>query len=586
MSTILIPAETSCAPDKRPDSPFHDLVSLPRAELAATRGQPAAERRRLTERFVDLFQWEAMRPLLPLCLGALPDVPDWQPRRCRSHYTWLPPDDIQSVDDFEGLDDFDLVLRLFDFSAWRPILAQRFASQLGPPPFDPVSIGLGVLLARWRGWSWPVLVTELHSPERGQGYCQRLGFDPADLPSASTFRMAVNNTAALTFRQWADSLTLGLMAYGIMPTRSTFPGDSPERGVSIATDSQLVAARSRMRCRYQRSACFLPPQERTCAARADGKRGCQCDTDACATRCRYTTRRDVEARYVYYSGSNQPTAPHAKQEPASDKQTTRGKHHFGYKAKTFNIVDDRLFTFWSLSGPFVAANRNDHLQTVSGLKLLRQRFPDLLIGELVADAGEGTDEVLCFVHRDLKALRTIKLRHAAGDDDVLTCLKRGYDDQGIPLCPYGYRLNFNGHDYARHTSKWVCHQRCRQRDQPDVAHQPVAEGQAAALPQPTDPSPCPYRDPAQPLGYIVTVGPSLPDGNVRLARDLRVGGSTWTLRVGRLSYAESRNATQAHRQLKRSPWYGQDNAAKATCLNDILSNALNVARFAREATGG
>ena len=73
-------------------------------------------------------------------------------------------------DAWQGLDDFDLILRLFDFSAWRPILGQRLTSQYGPPPFNPVSLGLSWLLARSRGWSWPQLVTELHSGERGQGY--------------------------------------------------------------------------------------------------------------------------------------------------------------------------------------------------------------------------------------------------------------------------------------------------------------------------------------------------------------------------------------------------------------------------------
>jgi hypothetical protein len=99
----------------------------------------------------------------------------------------LPPEENL---DLSGLNDFDLLLRLFDFSAWRPYLAQRFRSQLGPPPFDPVSIGLCFLLSRWRGWGWGELLTELHSPERGRGDCRRLGFDPQDLPCASTLRMA------------------------------------------------------------------------------------------------------------------------------------------------------------------------------------------------------------------------------------------------------------------------------------------------------------------------------------------------------------------------------------------------------------
>ena len=107
----------------------------------------------LTEHFVAFFEWEAIQPMLPFRLVVPAEVPAWQPRRCRSFYRWLPPSDMQTAENLDGLDDFDLILRLFDFSAWRPILAQRFASQMGPPPFDPVSVGLAILLARWRQWA-------------------------------------------------------------------------------------------------------------------------------------------------------------------------------------------------------------------------------------------------------------------------------------------------------------------------------------------------------------------------------------------------------------------------------------------------
>jgi hypothetical protein len=95
---------------------------------------------------------------------------------------------------------------------------------------------------------------------------------------------------------------------------------------------------------------------------------------------------------------------------------------------------------------------------------------------------------------------------------------------------------------------------------------------------------CPHRDPDHPLGFTVTVNLTLPDDSLRLARDLKVDSPTWELRIGRLSYAESRNANQARRDIKRSPWFGRPNSAKATFLGDILSCALNVARFVREAT--
>ncbi len=584
MSRFLIPALTDSLPLRVADSPFHGLTGLSCSELAATRDLPAAERRLLVEHFVNTFQWQAIRPLLPLRLLVCPDVPPWQARRCRSHYRWLPPEDMLSLEDLQGWDDFDLVLRLFDFSPWRPILAQRFSSHLGPPPFDPVSLGLAWLLVRWHNWNWPRLMTELHSPERGLGYCRRLGFDPHDLPGESTFRMAVANSQESWFLQCADSLALGLMAYGLMPTASTFPGDPPQRGVSIATDSQLVSARSRMRCRHQNQRCFLPPADRSCAAREKGKKGCACDTEACADHCRFVAARDPTATYVYYKGSNQssssPNAPASGSTAGNAQQCSRGKHHFGYKSKGFNIVDDRLFTYWPLSGPFVSANRNDHLQTIPGFQDLQRRFPDLNIGEMIGDAGEGIDDILRFVHDDLHALRTIVPRRHSDDEDPLTCLQRGYDAQGNPLCLHGYRLAFNGHDYQRGDSKWVCRQRCLHRS-PDITLHPAP----TCGPQPLhDPAACPHRDPEHPLGCVVVVNLSLPDGDIRLARDMRIGSRTWELRLGRQSYSESRNADQARRGVKRSPWFGQANAAKASILADLLTCALNVARFVREAT--
>jgi hypothetical protein len=552
-----------------PDSPYHRLTTLTRADLAATRDLPAADRRLLTEHFVRAFQWETIGPLLPLQLELPPGVPCWEARYCRSAYAWLPPDDVRCADDLRGFDNFDLVLRLFDFGPWRSILGRRFRSAYGPPPFDPVSIALAWLLGRWRDWSWLDVLTELHSPERGPGYCRRMGFDRHDLPAESTLRVALSHTDPAWLLECEDSLLRGLMAYGLAPSRSTFPGDPPDRGVSLACDSQLVASRSRMRCHHQNAACFLPRAIRTCAARAAKHDGCACDTAACSDHCRLAMPRDPEAAYVYYSGSNRPTASKpAKTEPK------RGKHHFGYKSKAFNIVDDRLFALWPISGPFVPANRNDHLQTIPGLQALRRRFPHLLIGEFIGDAGEGFDEVLQFVHDDLKALRTIALREHETDAVPLACLRRQYDGQGHPLCAHGYRLAFNGHDYQRGASKWRCRRRCLHRSQPDVLVAPATETPA---PQ------CPYKLTGG-ADYQIWVGLALFDGDIRLARDHAPGSHIWKLRSGRCSYSESRNASQSRRGVKRSPFFGIPNSAKASFLGDILTSALNVARFVREAT--
>jgi hypothetical protein len=210
------------------------------------------------------------------------------------------------------------------------------------------------------------------------------------------------------------------------------------------------------------------------------------------------------------------------------------------------------------------------------LQDLRRRFPDLKIGEVLGDAGEGYDEILRYIHSDLQALRLIDQRAAQGDTDPVTCLQRGFDAQGVPLCPHGYRLAFNGHDYTRHDSKWLCRQRCRHQRQPDIQVSPAPPDQSLVD--------CPYRNPDHPLGYLVRVGLTLPDRSIRLARDLPVTSPTYQLRQARQSYAESRNAGQQRRGLKRSPWFGLANSAKAACLGDILILTGNVARFVREAT--
>lgn len=562
------------------DSPFLRLSTPSRTEMVQLRSLPAAERRLTLPYFTELFNWSAIRKLLPLKLPTPGLPPSWPGRWCRSVYRWLAPDDVQTNADLEKLDDFDLILRLFDFSPWRPFFAQRFRSQFGPPPFDPLSLGLAAFLAVYRQWDWAALRSELGSPERGLGYCRRLGLDPEDLPAESTLRCSLANTQLDWFTACQDSLVLGLMAYNLIPTTTTFPGDPPDRGISLSTDCQLIASRSHQKCAHQIPACSQPGLPRACPARQQNKEGCACDTEACRQHCRFATPRDPQAAYVYYSGSNQPH--HNPNLPKKDpldptSQTSRGKHHFGYKSKAFNIIDDRLSLLWPLTGPCSPANLNDHLLTIPGLETLRRRLPDLKIGEVLADAGEGFDEILAFVFSNLHALRTIAPRSHKIDADPLACLTRGYDDSGNPLCSHGYRLAPNGHDYHRQSAKWVCRQKCLHQPDPDLA---IPDHPHNQPPRQT----CPFANPDQPLGFSISVGLSLPDGSIRLARDSQVGSDLWKLRMGRQSYSESRNAAQQHRNLKRSPWFGLPNSAKAMVIGDTLALAANLSRLIFEAS--
>jgi hypothetical protein len=218
MKSILVPVAPLLAPTIQS---FEGLSNPTRAELSAGRNLSASERCLRLPNFVAMFRWEAVRSLLPLRLPTPGVPPAWSGRLCRSQYQWLPVDKSETLD---GLDEFDLMLRLFDFSPWRPYFAQRFRSQLGPPPFDPLSLGLGlgIFLAHHQKWDWARLARELRSPTRGLDYCRRLGFAPSDLPVESTFRMAFNETDADWFVDCQTSLAQGLMAYQLI-SRPTPP---------------------------------------------------------------------------------------------------------------------------------------------------------------------------------------------------------------------------------------------------------------------------------------------------------------------------------------------------------------------------
>jgi hypothetical protein len=74
---------------------------------------------------------------------------------------------------------------------------------------------------------------------------------------------------------------------------------------------------------------------------------------------------------------------------------------------------------------------------------------------------------------------------------------------------------------------------------------------------------------------MVTVDLAFPNVDIRLARDLKVGSPTWELRMNRQSYPESRNACQARRGVKCSPWFGRAGSAKASIIAGTLTCALN-----------
>ena len=95
---------------------------------------------------------------------------------------------------------------------------------------------------------------------------------------------------------------------------------------------------------------------------------------------------------------------------------------------------------------------------------------------------------------------------------------------------------------------------------------------------------CPFLTPTPSAGLVVNVGRPLPDGSVRLAREIPYGSPAWQARYGRRNLSESRNGQLEGLALKRPPNYGAPLNRKEVQLADCLVNLRTLGRLVREAT--
>lgn len=142
---------------------------------------------------------------------------------------------------------------------------------------------------------------------------------------------------------------------------------------------------------------------------------------------------------------------------------------------------------------------------------------------------------------------------------------RGYDPR--------YPMRSNGHDYARRRTKWCCEQVC-------LTGQAVPVG----LDPPHPPPDCPYQAPRQPHGQIINVGRTLPDGNLRLAREVPYGTVNWKKRYGRRNLSESRKGSLESMGLKRLPNFGRPRNQREIAIADFVVNLHTPGRLVQEAT--
>ena len=543
---------------------------------------------------------EARHNRLPLPWPTPPQTPPSPKKQYRSHYRYRGYEKLTDPAVWEYLSPFEIALQLIDFSGLRPVLAQQLGWQTGRGqiPFDPVSM---FLLYGWQitnKWNRAQTLKNLRDP-RYADLAAIFGFENGVYPTEGGMRYFLTTlgenspdndnavvvdeeTGAMLARQRLNEL-IGQSVQLILDAGILSP--QAWEKAQICPDGMLHEAASRLRCAHVKAGCYeptTPGKPRACPAREKGKQGCACDTLACASACRFATLRDADARFVIYSGRNQPeNSPNKPTDPlpspgqGSDKQKKgRGRAVYGYRSLPLLLVDPQRRFSVVLADDFHPANAPEAPPVAAYYKQLSDWYPSLNVDVVSGDAAFGVDSILSIVHNDLGARRVIDLRAHETDKEPLNWVNRGYDDKGNPLCPFGYRLVANGYDAQRRRRKYFCNRVCTQGAVPVIDLETV--------PQP--PVECPYLASSSQRGFLINVGERFADGSIRLVRDVRVGSAAWKELYHRPRNAsEGRNAVFEKWRMKRLSVYGQPRGRATVMVADVWVNLATLARLIREA---
>lgn len=527
----------------------------------------AVAARETVARFRTTFALEQLYHQLPLVFpsaGAKEAHPDTF--RTRSWYTYPGWAGLTAGDVLTTLGDLYIALHLIDFSTLRAELVTLTGIHVnarGETPFDPVSLFLCCLL-RWETRKgWKSLARFLANPE-GDCWRRLCGFQPGDIPAASTLRRFFHRLGAAFLTDLCPRFITLLQQAGLLPPHDPDSHIPARDGLPLAGDGMLHAAHSTMKCSKVTATCYQPTSAehpRPCPARAAGHEGCLCDQPACEQACRRATPRDSAARLIHYSGRNQ--------EGVEDPR--RARNVYGYRSYAQSLIDDDLHVYWVTYTTVHAANTDERTLFPPAFAQLRQRLPRLPISEVVADAALGYTECLNAVYA-ARAIPVIDIRHATTDDDPDACLLRGYNAHGQPLCAHGFPMFSQGLDYPRLRAGWACRQVCTQQSESAAAH-----------------ADCPFRDPQRPLGMIrhITTAFTHPDGSqhARLARLFAYKSPTWNAHYGaRRNATESRNGQLERLGLKRLWSYDLAGALADIVFADVLINLRTLGRLVRQAS--
>lgn len=531
--------------------------------MSADKKLTAIQKRAQNAEALAPFSLDHLEHKLPLVFPRDPDLPSSPKPHYRSAYRYLGFDDLET-EARETFSPFEIAARLFDYSHLEPLLAAHIyvPSAKGQVPFHPVSMYLLSLYRRERDLSRHEVLRILRHPTEGQALRRCTGFED-DFPSESGLRYFEGRITP-ELQQEINALQFDVLyRAGLLPIK---PDAAEEAQAILSFDGMLHEARSHMRCSSAKASCY-EPLPRPCPAKKKGKQGCDCDDEACADVCRHATPLDPDARFVVYTGNNKraKTNPNTPVEKPN-RRSRISRKVYGYYSYAGQLLADDLSTYWILPAAFGSATDKDPALFPGNFAYLQARFPWLNVSEVLADAGACEQTCLDAIW-DAGALRMVDICANQADKDPDIRLDRGYDENGHPLCPFGYVLHSNGYDYRRRRAKWRCSKRCRHNSE---------------KPRPE----CPYLKAEYKHGYTVTVGRAHADGTVRLAREIPYGSEAWKERYGRRNSAESRNSVLERLGLKRMPVHGQDACHVTVLQADFVANQRTLVRLIREATAG
>jgi len=546
--------------------------------------------------FVSQCSLASLQPRMPLAWPVPPEIPPAPKKSYRSSYTYpfrAEVADLAQVLAWKDLSDFDLLLRLMDFSGLRPVLAHLLGWQSGRGwrPFDPVSLFLLVAWQIVNRWKRSQALRNLVDPRYAD--CARcFGFHNGVYPTEGGLRHFLTSLGRnsdvdretvtvkhgeATVQILVQELNLLLVgAVGVLREAKVL-SDPAWNDALLCPDGQLHDAASQNHCISITESCYqpcTPAQPRICPAKAKERRGCECGSLACAQVCCHATPRDPEARYVWYTGSNQSAEHPNRSTKPGDAQTEHGEGHYGYRSLPLRLADPTRRFSVTLLNDVRPANEHEDIPSAALLLQLKDHYPDLCVDAVAGDAGLGFDSFLHTVYT-LPARRVVDLRRHITDQDKSLWPTRGYDDRGRPVCNYGYPLVSYGFERKRQRHKWCCDQACLK------GKEPVMRLSQVIYPPPE----CPYQEQTCKHGRVTDVGEYFADASIRLVRDIPVGSPTWKALYRRARNAvEGRNARLEDWNLKRMPVYGLPRAKALIFLADTLDTLTTLARLVREAT--